>query len=381
MNNKQLASFLNGAIKTNTLGVDVTVQEDLSNYIDFGKAVADLGDDDLKSFKKDIAVQIRNEVITRLLARKDFRMFKDSVAFGGALQRIINKGMLTVQDSHINNLVYGTDYFDGKYYGQNVDARLYMDVDSFKIPYSISDDDWRLFFTSVEDMRRVMGIIYNAETNTMIMYLNALVKRILMALIQSCNKGNRKVGLLTAFNDKTGGTYTIDQIYADRKLYAYFADFCKAVVEKLRVYMQEPNEKYNNGEVTTFTPLEDIDVVMISDFLSDIRHLGNPTDFNVPPLNVGEVAAWQNNTDAILPTLHDLSTILVTKDGEEGKEEDEIENVVGLIYDTQSCGITSILDKITSQYVGSEGYTTYFHHVANRYFYDDRFGSVILTLD
>lgn len=377
MTNKQISEFLNNAIKPNMLGKDTApVSENLDNYIDIGVKLAELSADDLKDFKKRLTVQVSNFVITRILEKKYFKMYKDSVAYQGALQRLVASGLLNTQDSHIINLVNGTSYTDGKYYGVDLSSVLYTDVDSFKVVYSLSDEDWELFFTSVEGMRRVMGIIYNSEQNTITSYLNALQKRLYMKMIEECHAANREVKLLTAFNDKTGGSYTIEQIYADRKLYAYFADFVKAVIEKLKIYIADTNERYNDGTVTTFTPLDEVQMVMISDFYSDIKNLGNPVDFSIPTFNTDEVSSWQTTTNAILPTFHDVSSIKLTN----GSEETTIENVVGIIYDTYAIGITTFLDKITNEYVGSEGFTNYHHHLANRYFYDSRFGNIILTL-
>lgn len=374
MTNKQIAQFLNGAIKSNMLGDSTApVAEDMSNYIDFGKALANLTVNDLKDFKQRLAVQIRNYVIERTLERKDFGMFKDSAEYAGALQRIVAKDLLATQDSHLLNLVNGTDYMDGKYYGVNIDSKVYTNIDSFKVCYSISDNDWRLAFSSATEMRRVMSLIFNAEQNTINAYLNALTKRIYIAMIENCNANGRKIGLLTKFNDMTGGTYTIEQIYADRKLYAYFADFVKGLVAKLQVYVQEMNERYNDGTVTTFTPREDIEIVGVTDFLNDIKYIGQPVDYKSIDFTVREVSCWQTTTDAMLPTLADVTHLELTGG--------EIDGVVMLIFDRMAAGIENVGDVVSSQYIGSEAFETFFHHMSNRYFYDTRFGSLILTLD
>lgn len=376
MTNKQISTFLNGAIKSNMLGENsLPIAEDMSNYIDYGKALSTLSVADLEDFKNRLVAQIRNYVVTRTLERKDFKMFKDSIEYGGALQRILSKGVLSTEDSEILSLIAGKDYTNNKYYGADISSKLYTNVDSFMCVFSISSDDWRLAFTNVEDMRRVIGIIYNAEQNTINAYLNQLSKRLFIAMIENCKTNNRKIDLLTKFNDLTGGTYTIDQIRADRKLYAYFSDFVKGVVSKVKTYMQEPNIRYNSGEdnVQTWTPSEDIEVVMISDFINDIRYLGNPVDFNVPSMNVEEISCWQSTNDAMLPTLNDVSLIKL--------DSGDIDNVVGLIYDRLSVGIENVADVVTSGFVPAGNFTNYFHHMSNRYFMDTRFGSVILTLD
>lgn len=375
MTNKQISNFLNTAILPNMLGENsAPVAEDLSNYIDVGTKLSALDENTLKDFKKRLAVQISNYVIERTLEKKYFKMYKNAQEYQGALQRIVASGLLQTQDSHIINLVNGQSYVDGKYYGVDIDSTIYTDVDTFKVPYSISDDDWKLFFTSMEDMRRVISLIYNAEQNTITAYLNALQKRLYMSMIENCHDNNRKLKLITLFNDKTDGEYTIEQIYADRKLLAYFSDFVKSVVQKMKNYIADVNKRYNDGSVTTFTPKENIELVMISDFISDVKNLGNPVDFSIPELNTDEITCWQTTTDAMLPTLHDVSTITLSGDK-------IINDVIGIIYDMDCVGITTFLDKVTTEYIGAEGFTNYFHHLANRYFYDKRFGSVIMTLE
>lgn len=389
MTDKQISTLLNNAVKPNMLGYDgqssfTVVAEDMSNYVDFGKDLSSLSVADLQDFKTRLAAQIRNFVIIRLLDKKEFKMYKDNIEFAGALQRIMASGLADVKDSHQLNLVNGTDYMDGKYYDTSLDSRLYLDTVSYKIPWSISEDSWALAVYDANEMVKIMAIIENRVENTTTSYLNALVKRIFCSIIDSCDTNNRKVALLTKFNDLTGGNpttsadYTLDEIYADRKLFAYFSDFVKGVVGKLNQYVREINRKYNNGDLETFTPADKIQTVFISDFYNDIMTLGNPIDFNAPALNIEQITCWQTCTDAILPTLADVSSIKLT-DTESPRT---ISNVIGLIYDVDCCGIESVRSpKITTQYVGSEGFTNFYLHHHDRYFFDDRLGSVILTLD
>lgn len=381
MTDKQISTYLNGAVKSNMLGENtVPLAEDMSNYIEFGTSISSLAVSMLEDFKQNIAVQIRNDVIERVLARKDFKMFKDSIVYGGALQRIMSAGTIATQDSHLLNLQSGTDYMDGKYYGANIDAKIYTSIDSFKVCYSISDDDWRLAFSDAAEMRKVISLIYNAEQTTITAYLNALVKRIYIAMIENCSTNNREVKLLTIFNDETGGNpttgsdYTLAEIFGDRKLLAYFSDFVKRVIAELKVYTSELNKRYNDGTVEQFIPMSDIETVMISKFFNQIRFGGNPIDYSAPELNISEISCWQSTNDAMLPTLNDVCLIKL--------DSGDIDNVVGIIYDSVgACGIENVADKVTSQYIGSEGFTNYYHHMSNRYYVDTRFGSVILTLN
>ena len=84
-----------------------------------------------------------------------------------------------------------------------------------------------------------------------------------------------------------------------------------------------------------------------------------------------------SNSYDYFTSFDDVSTIKYL-DGEQTKT---LNNIVGVIYDTDTCGITQIQDSVTSQYVGKGDFTNYFHHLAHEYFYDSRLGSVVLSFD
>lgn len=381
MNYKNISTILNNAILKNGIGENVTIAEDLSNIVELGKSITNLSADDLKSFNKELIAGVHNYVINRMYEKKNFRILKDSVRFGGAIQRLTASGRLSVQDSHLLNLVNGTSYLDGKYYGSNIDARVYVDTKAFKVVHSISEDDFTQKFTNAEDVALYIGMIEVNEENTITFALEELEKRILVKLAQDSYNNGRKVELLTEFNTKTGKTYTLSDIAEDRLLMSYFSDFCKEIIARIKSGMKQYNRKYNDGTVETFSRDEDINTILISEFANDIKYLGNPVTFNTPSTpNYEEIVAWQNNSDDMLPDY--TYTTSITVPGATSSDNDvTITNIVGMIYDVESAGITVKRDKVTVEPVGAEGFNNFHHHLANNYFCDSRFGAVVLTLD
>ena len=55
-------------------------------------------------------------------------------------------------------------------------------------------------------------------------------------------------------------------------------------------------------------------------------------------------------------------------------------NVVGVIFDVDGAGMEIIQNKVTKEYVGSEDFTNYFHHMSIRNFVDTRLSSIVLEL-
>ena len=55
-------------------------------------------------------------------------------------------------------------------------------------------------------------------------------------------------------------------------------------------------------------------------------------------------------------------------------------NVLGVIFDVDGAGMEIIQNKVTKEYVGSEDFTNYFHHMSIRNFVDTRLSSIVLEL-
>ena len=385
---KQIATLLNNSIMKNEIpeGSSFTqIAEDLSNLVELGQLVTQWTAETFKNFQENLAVNVRTIVLTELLERKDFAMFKDSIEYGGAIQRVMATNLYSATDNVTLNPQNGTDYMDGVFKGTELSTKVYKDIKAFDVEYSISSNMWKHAFDNAENITKIISIIYNTERNTITAELNALSKRIITQMIIKACEGGRVIHLLSKFNEMMGRgaegkpNYTRADIKADRLLYAYFSDYAKAVQAKLSEYVRNINKKYNDGSVINFTPTDKIHTVMLVDFATDVKFIGDPVDFNIPSGgNSIEVCdAWQTTGLGILPSFDDVSTIKYL-DGEQTKT---LNNIVGVVYDTDTCGITQIQNSVTSQYVGKGDFTNYFHHLAHEYFYDSRLGSVVLSFD
>lgn len=383
MNYSNIANILNNQLLKNAMGESVTIAEDLSNIVEVGTLVSNMSSDDLKDFKKNIVVGVYNYVIERLYSAKKFDIVKDAIEYGGGIQRIMASGLMTVTDSHLLNLINGVSYLDGKFYGTPISSKIYTNTKAYKIVHSISDDDFSQMFTSREDLSKYIGLIETTERNTIEVQLAELTKRVINKLAVDSYVDNRRIHLVTEFNNKLGlsdaDELTYDDIKADRDKMSYFTDFCKSVLYRIADYIADINDKYNDGTVVTFTPKDKIKAIFISEFASDIKFLGNPNDHTTSPETIAfdTVSVWQNATKSMLPSMQ-MAMQIKTTDGEESTT---YNNIVGIIYDRDACGITLKRDKTTVEYVGSEGFTNLHHHIANNYYVDSRLGSVVFTLD
>lgn len=401
MTNTQIATLLNEKIIPNYFGQGesggsaITIAEDLRNVVDIGKSLSELSVADLENFKGDLVVGV-------LDTYTDSRLFQDAdeasyglamseSEYGGAIQRVKMK-LLSASDSNILALVdasnSGPDYTDGKFYGASYDAKLYTIVDSFKVKFSISNNELKKSFTSAAGVSRLIAMIEASVENTVRLELNGMARSVLRKMILSAYTGNRVIPLLTTYNTQRGlqstdpGYVTI----ANWKDSTSFKLWVQTLVLQLRKYMADYNEKYNDGTVPTFTPAEDSRSILLTEFASELDVALGSVYHEELVKGLGDyrtINFWQNGTKEIMPqiesgSLHD-QVVEVTSDTQ-GSETTTINHVVGLFFDRFSAFCSIELDKMTSKYVPEEDFTTYFKFYNRRYAIDPRNTNVILTL-
>lgn len=376
---EQIATLLNNTLVPNYLGTETTISEDLSNVVELGTAIANLDGEEVKNFAGDFIVGVaRNVMDTRQYRRETYGLMNDAREYGGVIQRVKSK-LLSASDSPIWTLESGQDYFDGTYYGIETDVKIYSKDTAFQVKNSIPTEMYKQYFTSADGVREFVAMIESTVDNTITLELNSLAKTTLQQLIATIDE-DRSISLLTLYNTNAGLTGG-DALTADEALFnAPFLRWSAEMIIRLRDLTQDFNKKYNDGTVPTFTPAEDLRVTLLSEFARAIEFNMEADTFHRDLVSVGEyntINFWQNASDSLLPTLGTTAEV-VTHVGE--GESVTVSNVVGLIYDRYTAGLTARLDKITAQYIANGDYTTYFHHVANSRFIDTRNTAIALKL-
>lgn len=377
----QIATLLNNTLVPNYLGQETTIMEDLSNIVDLGTAIADLDGEEVKNFAGDFIVGVaRNVMDTRGYRSETYGLMNDAREYGGIIQRVKAK-LLNASDSPIWTLESGQDYFDGTYYGIETDVKVYSKDTAFQIKNSIPTEMYKQYFTSADGVREFVALIENTVDNTLTLELNSLAKTTLQRMILTASN-EREIQLVTLYNSLAGLTGG-DALTADTALHnAPFLRWAAEQIVRLRDLTQDMNEKYNDGTVPTFTPSDDLRVTLLSEFARAIEFNMEADTFHRDLVSVGEyntINFWQNASDALLPSLGVTAEVKITNEADPTTPI-TISNVVGMIYDRYTAGLTARLDKITAQYIANGDYTTYFHHIANSRFIDTRNTAIILRL-
>ncbi|MBO7132403.1 hypothetical protein J6V85_04100 [Candidatus Saccharibacteria bacterium] len=401
MLNTQIATMLNTVIIPNYFGegksgdTPITITEDLRNIVDLGKALSDLSVNDLENFKGDLVVGVLDTYTDAREFKSDdeasYGLFVSSEEYGGAIQRVKCK-LLSATDSNLLALVdasnSGPDYTDGKFYGVPVDAKIYTKMDSFRVKFSISNNELKKSFTSAAGVARLIAMIEVTVINTIALQLNATARGVLRELILQAYTGGREVKLLTMYNTIFGFTSS-DPGYVDISNWNQnetFKIWCQSTILKLRKGIADYNEKYNDGTVETFTPEADSRAIFLSDFATDMDvALGSVyhTELVKGLDEYRTINFWQNGTTELVPviksgSLHDQIVEKVADSGD--AQVTTINHVVGLLFDRFSAFVTYELTSMRVKRVEEEDFSTYFRDYTRRYCVDTRNTNVILTL-
>ena len=377
----QVAALLNETIVPNLLGEGTTISADLSNIVDLGTALADVTAEDMQDFAKDLVVGVaRNLFDSRAYRSETYGLMNDAREFGGVVQRVKVK-LYSAVDSPIWTLQNGTDYFDGTYYGADIDSKIYTKDTIFQVKNSIPVEKFKQSFTSADGVMSLIATIEQQVDNTITMELNGLAKTTLQQMIATSVANGQVIHLLTEYNTLAGLTGD-DALTVDTCLYnAPFLRWCAMTIVRLRDLTQDMNKKYNDGTIETFTPADDLRVTLLSEFARSIEFNMEADTFHNDIVSVGEynvINFWQNSSDSMLPSLGTTAEVK-TNVGEASPV--TVSGVVGTIFDRYTAGLTARLDKITAQYIANGDYTTYFHHIANSRFIDTRNTGIVLCLD
>lgn len=375
----QIAKMLNETIVPNLLGQETTIADDLSNVVELGTAIEDLTGDEFLNFAKTFAVGVaRTYFETRLFKSSYYGLMNDAREYGGVIQRARCKDFLDTVDSHIWTLENGTDYFDGKYHGPNLDIKIYNQDNAFKVVHSLPNEEFKQYFTSADGVVNLTGMIEANVRNTVEVNLEGLAKTTLQQLIATSS--DRTLHMVTMYNTlfEPETDLTTDTCLHDASFLRWYVE----QVLRLRDMLRDPNKKYNDGTVPTFTPAEDIRVVMLTEVDKAIVCNMLADTFHRDLLEIGEyntINFWQNSSELLLPTLG--VTAEVKYQGEDDAQATTVSSVGTVLFDRYAGGFTARLDKITSQYIGAEDFTTYYHHIANSRFVDTRNAAIVLALD
>lgn len=395
---KQYAQILNEVFVPNEFGnpddestPGALIAENLDGIVDVGKKLSDLRSADFMDYMQQIAVGVVKTYFDgRRYTAPSFGLEFTAEQYGGAIQRVKARRM-KMQNSAILNPVSVYDdpnapsYHDGHYYGAPVDAKLYTQDVAGKLVSSVSEEKLRKMVTSRQGWIDLLALLEANKENTLNDDMAQLSKSVLRKVIVQAANGSRRINLIPYFNAKFNLTGDDAVTLENWEANETFKLFCQKLIIRLKKAMREYNKKFNDGTIETFTPEEDIRVLLLTDFALALD-FAKSSVYHEELTSIGEYETldfWQNPGLDLLEEISTTSNFdkILETDGATEPTETKISYVVGLIRDKYAAGIVQKLDYTSVEPVGAEGFTNFHHHIARQYWVDDRNASVVLCLD
>lgn len=370
----QVKTLINNSLTT--AGKEVGGFEDMS-WVDIGTAIGDLTADQFKTYLEDFALGvIKSEFDTRVW-KKTLDITTDYQTYQG-IKQYVKSGFLNTEDVSIVALVNGQDYNDRKYKKTPMDKILVTEDIGFQVSWSVPQQEAKMLFSSEEG---AMGYVSQIEASVANTYNRAkwnLQLSLLNKLAISAYTDSRALNLVTLYN----ATHTAQVTDTKCMESSDFKNWCKESIANVKSYMSDISKKYNDGQLLTFTPEENIKCTLLTSFSNSLKNITTYNGIGEGALSLGDyktVNAWQDNgSSALLPPVSTTGTIV---DRSNPDNVVTASNVVGIIYDDYCLGMTIKAEKVTSDYVPKGDFTNFFSNFVGQEFLNTRNNAIVLTLN
>ena len=380
---KQIADFLNQST-LEVIGEEASiVNEDLSNIVDFGVGVANMGKTTalLDDFVGRIARVIFYDRTYGI--RTDLGIYRDNIEYGLTLQRMSIDELPEAEDNATWELSDGisVDPFVVKL--PTAKARYFEKRNTSEIDMTILEKQYKSAFTSPENLSRFVGMIFNAVDNSKAIKVNNLVKAVLRAAMAANIHATKNVKLITAYNTAMGYTSSdtgyIDPTDPESALYdKEFLRFASMVMNDYTRAITEMSTLYNVEGVPRFTPADNRHLVVLGKFADACQYYLEADTYHnnlVTLPGYTTMDSWQNTPSRAFTKLAEID---VTDDDNNRVQQG---GIVACLYDGDGMAVTVDNPRVNSMYNGKGEYTNYFWKFdwASCYFKDMPF--VVFTLD
>lgn len=254
--------------------------------------------------------------------------------------------------------------------------------------FTIFDYQLDIAFRNPYDFQAFMSGMYQNKADQREQAHEALARSVIVNLIGGVIEGNPDGGvvkLLTLYNAQNGSSLTKTDIFKSEN----FPDFLKFFVATLNIYlklMSERSQKFQinvtGKEITRHTPKQDVMMYLYTPFYEKARTMVYADVFNTGYIDMGnfeEVNYWQSieDTSTINATVAYTDNTGAVQTGSVNNE-----NVLGIIFDREAAGYTTIVNKGgTTPYNVKGAYVNNVNSFSDRYYNDFTEKAIVFTLE
>lgn len=374
----QVYDIVNKATEQAT-GATGLLKEDLSNIVDVGDTV--IGAQAVDGYVKALMNHIGKVVfVNREYTSSVPSVLMDSWEFGSVVEKI-RTDMPEAQENDSWKLEDGQEYKQDIFYQPKVEAKFFNSKSTFEVPMSFTELQVKQSFSNGEQLNGFLSMIENAIARSLSVKLDELVMRTInnmtaetlakdLANVEGSGldttKGTAKaVNLLAEYNANAEVKLTKENALQSPEFIRYASYRINLYTDRL----SRVSTLFNVGGKQTFTPKEDLNVVLLSDFASASKAYLESDTYNnelVSLPNAETVPYWQGT--GVDYALTSASKISVKTSGSETHV--TVDGILGVMFDKFALGVANLDQRVTTHVNARAEFYNNFYKVDAGYFND-----------
>lgn len=375
----QVYEIMNKTV-TEVLGNESIVNEDLSNIVDLGNEI--VSTENVDNYVKKLVNHIGKVIFdNRTYSGNVPSVLMDSWEYGSILEKI-TADLPVATENESWELENGKNYSPDVFYQPKVSAKFFNSKVTFEIPLSFTEKQVKESFSNAEQLNGFLSMLYNSIDKAMTIRIDNLIMRTINNMtaetlvsdlstgtgkektIDFTKSGTKAINLLAEFNKNSGEKLTKDNCYTNPD----FIRFSSYLINLYKDRMTKISTLFNVGGKERFTPINDLHIVLLSDFASSTDIFLNSDVYHNEMVKLPKyetVPFWQGSGKAY--TFEDVSSIDVKCSGGDVVK---TSGILGVMFDTQALGVTNYDKRVTSNYNPKAEFYTNFYKMDAGYFND-----------
>ena len=367
-------------------GIEEVTEIDSSNIVDIGKSIFD--NTDIDNYVKALVDRIGKVIfVNRKYQGNGLKVLMDKWEFGSVLQKI-DCTIPNPVENKTWTLENGASYGQDTYYQPTVTAKLFNKKTTFEIDVSFTELQVKSSFNSMEELNAFISMIYNAVENSFTVKLDGLIMATINAMTARTIKtlgtdktNNKAVNLLYLYNQTFPGSIPLTK--DDCLTSPEFLKFASMMINTYVDRMSKISNLFNIGGKERFTPKEDLNIIMLSDFKSSCNSYLQADTFHKDLIelpNADTVPYWQGSGDSYdfdsISKIH--ITLSVSAEGE--KDTGEKDGILCVMFDKNAVAVCNEERRVTTHYNAKGEFFTNFYKFDCSYINDTNENYVVFFI-
>ena len=371
------------SITSEILGDSAVVNEDLSNVVEIGDTIANLGSAAFENYTRSLIDHIGRVVfVNRPYSGSAPSVLMDSWEYGSILEKI-QAEMPEAQQNDSWELTDNYVYEQDRFKKPNVSAKFFNSKTTFETQMSFAERQVKSAFDSVGQLNAFFSMIDTAIYNGQTVKTDGLIMRVINNAIANtinaefsggsgyaASSGVRAVNLLYLYNQAHSGA-TISTL-SKAMTTPEFIRFAAYTMSLYQDRMRKLSKLFNIGGKARFTPADRLHFIMLNDFAkaADIYNQSDTFHEQFTRLpNAETVPYWQGSGTGY--GLDSISSINVTVNAEGGSTANiNASGIIGVMFDRDALGVCNQDRRVTTHYNARAEFFNNWYKVDAQYFND-----------